>query len=169
MQRTLDDEERYVAWAVVGNPEADDPGAGVVVTNRGLWLPGRDARLGWHEIHKVIWDGQRLAIVAAREVADLGYHVMVDEPQVEYLLPEPDRVPEQVRTRVDRSIASTTVHELSGGGQVRIVARRVSGVNGLRWTVRYSDGPDADRDEVAAATAALVAEAMASIEGVIRW
>ena len=35
----------------------------VVVTTRGLWLPGRD-RLGWHEIHKATWAGPRLTVIA---------------------------------------------------------------------------------------------------------
>ena len=49
LRPALDRDERVLAWAMAG-----DAAVVAVATNRGLWLPGRD-RLGWHEIHKVIW------------------------------------------------------------------------------------------------------------------
>ena len=42
-----------------------------------------------------------------------------------------------------------------------MVARRVPGVDGLTWHVRYDDGTDADRPRGGAATDELVAEAAA--------
>jgi hypothetical protein len=160
----LDREERVVAWAGA-------TGDGVlVVTNYGVWLPGSSPspvipsrtagggeRIGWHEIHKVTWSGRQLTVVAAHEVATGdGYVVVADLPPVACTLLDPDRVPEQVRARVNRSIAVTTHHPLPGGGGVRVVARRVPGVNGLRWTVRYDDGVDPTAPGVAEATAELV-------------
>src|SRR5262249_58357175 len=124
-------DERIVAWA---GATGDDV---VVATNFGLWLPGATQRLGWHEIHKATWSGRQLALVAAREAAEVdGYAVMEELPAQVVMLLDPDRVPEQVRVRVNRSVAYTSHHPLPGGGGVRVVARRVSGVNGLRWTVR---------------------------------
>ena len=40
-----------------------EPGPGaVVVTTRGLFLPGRE-RLGWHQIHKASWANPKLTVV----------------------------------------------------------------------------------------------------------
>jgi hypothetical protein len=147
-------DERVVAWA---GATGDDV---VVVTNLGLWLPETTERLGWHEIHKATWSGRQLALVAAREVAhDDGYAVMEDLPPLVVTLLDPDKVPEQVRARVNKSVAYTSHHPLPDGGGVRVVARRVSGVNGLRWTVRYDQGVDHNQPGVAKATEELVAQA----------
>ena len=148
-------DERIVAWA---GATGDDV---VVVTNLGLWLPGATERLGWHEIHKATWSGRQLALVAAREVAhDDGYAVMEDLPPLVVTLLDPDKVPEQVRARVTKSVAYTSHHQLPGGG-VRVAARRVPGRDGLRWTVRYDPGTP----PVPEAAAAFVAHGLASITG----
>jgi hypothetical protein len=73
-------------------------------------------------------------------------------------LAEPDDVPLRVRERVTKSVAYTVHHELPGGGGVRVVARRVPGIDGVTWHVRFDDGTDAADEEVAAATAELVAQ-----------
>jgi hypothetical protein len=134
-----------------------------VVTNLGLWLPGIDgsARLGWHEIHKATWSGRALLVVPAREVATHDtYTEMEDREPLSLTLLEPDRVPDQVRVRVTKSVAYTSHHALPGGG-VRVVGRRVPGVDGLRWTVRYDPGTPAAPDAVAE----LVARGRASVTG----
>ena len=150
--------ERVVAWAGATGD------ALVVATNLGLWLPvatGFAPRLGWHEIHKATWSGRSLRLVPARAVAAHEGHVeMADEEPIEVTLLDPDRVPEQVRARVDRSIAYTQHHRLAGGG-VRVVARRVPGRDGLRWTVRYDPGTAPAPDAVAV----LVEQARAAITG----
>jgi hypothetical protein len=153
----LGPEERVVAW---GGATGGDV---LVATNHGLWLPGADGRLGWHQIHRATWSGRQLSLVAAREVAVAdGYAVMADAPPVVHTLLDPDRVPEQVRARVTRSIAYTAHHRLPAGGGVRVVARRVPGVDGLRWTVRF-DRPDDDTAEARKVTAELVAQGRASL------
>jgi hypothetical protein len=137
----LDHDERVVAWAAV------DHGEVVVATNRGLFLPGRP-RLGWHEIHKATWTGRALTVLPAVVVAEEpGYDVVVDLPAVTYTLLDPGDVPHQVRARVTRSVAYTSHHSVPGGG-LRVVARRVSGVDGLWWTVRFDPGTDLDQPEV---------------------
>jgi hypothetical protein len=155
----LDRDERILAWAGTAASAANE--AVVVVTNFGLWLPGitGSARLGWHEIHKATWSGRALLVVPAREGdSHETYAEMVDEDTVSITLLDPDKVPEQVRTRVTKSVAYTSHHALPGGG-VRIAARRVPGQDGLRWTVRYDPGTppaaDAVADLVAAARAAI--------------
>ena len=159
----LDKGERWLAWA----RSADDPGRAVVVTTLGLWLPGR-ARLGWHQIHKATWSGSRLTVIPSVPVGDPvpldgagSYAVLADDEPVTVTLTEPGDVPAEVRTRVTRSVAYTAHHPVPGGG-VRVVGRRVSGVNGLAWHVRYDDGTPYDDPAVVAATSQLVAEAIAA-------
>lgn len=148
----LERDERILAWA-----DAAD-GQVVVVTNRGLRLPGRPL-LGWHEVHKAAWSGRELQITASEVVQERAdYLVVVDLPMVSYLLLEPGEVPDQVRARVTKSVAHTSYHLMPGGG-VRIVARRVSGVDGLRWTARYDAGTVADAEPVVQVTDELVARA----------
>ncbi|HZN77831.1 MAG TPA: hypothetical protein VFC00_39980 [Micromonosporaceae bacterium] len=143
----LDRDERVVAWAAV------DRGDVVVATDRGLFLPGR-SRLGWHEIHKATWSGRALSVLPAEVVAEEpGYAVVEDLPAVTYTLLEPGDVPHQVRARVTKSVAYTSHHPVPGGG-LRVVARRVSGVDGLWWTVRFDPGTDRDRPETSALVAA---------------
>jgi hypothetical protein len=88
------------------------------------------------------------------------YAEMVDEDTVSVTLLDPDKVPEQVRARVTKSVAYTSHHPVPGGG-VRIVARRVPGEDGLRWTARYDARTPAAPDVVAE----LVAAARAAITG----
>ncbi|GIH16942.1 hypothetical protein [Rugosimonospora africana] len=166
---SLERDERILAWAEVGGDGA------LVATNRGLWPPrgngtaGADteppARLGWNEIHKATWTGEKLEIIAAR-VADHGdgYDVVEDLPTIGFPLAEPRELPGEVRARVTRSVGPSTHHPLPGGGGVRVAARRVPGVNGLRWTVRYDPGVDHDDPVVREVTAQLVAQARASVE-----
>jgi hypothetical protein len=147
----LEPDERILAWA-----RAAEDGV-VVATNRGLWLPGL-SRLGWHEIHKAVWSGRELVVTPATVVDERdGYTVVADQPILSTLLVDPGDVPDQVRTRVTRSVAYTEHHQLPEGGGVRVVARRVSGVDGLAWTVRYDPGTPVDQaavdDLVAAARA----------------
>lgn len=155
----LEPDERVLAWAAVAT------GDGVVVaTNRGLWLPGRAHRLGWHELHKAIWSGRELSITPAERIEErAGYLVVGDLPVETYLLIEPGDVPDQIRTRVTRSVAYTAHHRLDGGG-VRVAARRVTGVDGLTWTVRYDEGTPAADPAVGAMTDELVAGARATTQ-----
>jgi hypothetical protein len=152
----LDQDERVLAWAESG-------GGVVVATNRGLWLPERD-RLGWHEIHKAAWSGRELTVTAATVVEEQeGYTVVADKLPLSYLLLDPGDLPHQVRARVTKSVAYTEHHALPDGG-VRVVARRVSGIDGLTWTARYDPdtppAPEPVADLVAAARASVGAAAL---------
>jgi hypothetical protein len=154
----LEREERVVAWAQTPSGEV------VVATNRGLFLPGRPGRLGWHQIHKAVWSGRELLVTPAQTVEQReGYLVAEDLPSEAHLLIEPHDLPRQVYTRVTRSVAYTIHHPVPGGGGVRVVARRVSGVDGLTWTVRYDPGTDRDSPAVRQRTAELVAQAQAAV------
>ncbi|GAA1745407.1 hypothetical protein [Luedemannella helvata] len=150
----LERDERVLGWA-----RTTDDGT-VVTTNRGLWLPGRAERLGWHEIHKATWDNPRLTITPGAPVGDGdGYTIMADQPPIRVSLTDPGDVPSQINTRVTRSVAVSTHHTLAAGGAVRVVGRRVPGVDGVTWHVRYDEGTDAHDPLVVLQTAQLVAEA----------
>ncbi|MEE6263528.1 hypothetical protein [Plantactinospora sonchi] len=150
----LDRDERVLDWARVG-----DGTETVVVTDRGLWLPDREGRLGWHEIHKAVWSGRELAVTPAEPVGERAdYRVLADGEVRTYLLLDPGEVPHQVRARVTRSVAYTAHHRLPAGG-VRVAARRVPGVDGLTWTVRYDPGTPSDDAAVVEETDQLVSVA----------
>ncbi|MEV1143372.1 hypothetical protein [Micromonospora sp. NPDC049799] len=152
----LQADERVLAWAAAGNGEGDGV---VVATNLGLWLPGRGHRLGWHDVHKAVWSGRELTVTPAERIAERdGYLVVADSPAETYLLLDPGELPHQVRARVTRSVAYTQQHPVPGGAG-RIAARRVPGVDGVTWTVRFEPGTPADDPEVLAETDRLVAAA----------
>ena len=158
LRPALEAEERVLSWAFVG-----EPGEQVLVaTNRGLWLPGGE-RLGWHEIHKVAWSGRELLVTPAETAQRRdGYTVQVDAPVRGFLLLEPGELPDQVRTRMTRSVAYTSHHPLPPHGGVRVVGRRVSGVDGLSWAVRYDSGTPVDAEPVLNVTNELVQAAQAA-------
>jgi hypothetical protein len=174
-------EERVVAWAgasgdgaVVGTSGdgavvGTSGGGGVmVVTNLGLWLPGAAERLGWHEIHKVNWSSPRLTVIGAREVSRAERYVTVEDgPPTRYTLAGPGRVPEQVRARVTRSVAFSEHYPLPVGGGVRVVGRRVPGIDGVSWAVRYDEGTDSGADQVRGLTETYVARAVLAHGGAI--
>jgi hypothetical protein len=146
----LEPDERVIAWAAVSG------GGYVVATNRGLWLPARPERLGWHQIHKAVWSGRELTVTPAQVVAERDrFTEVADLPEETFLLLDPGDVPQQVRTRVTGSVTYTSHHRLPTGG-VRVAARKVSGVDGLTWTARYDPGTPVS-PEVVAQTSTLVA------------
>jgi hypothetical protein len=155
----LDRDERILAWAETGD------GGALVATNRGLWLPLEPpARLGWHEVHRARWTGEKLEVTAARVAGHgPGYDVVEDLPTVGFSLVEPGALPAEVQARVTRSVGPSTHHPLPGGGGARVVARRVPGVDGLHWTVRYDPGVDPDDALVQETTGQLVAQARAGV------
>jgi hypothetical protein len=142
-------DERVLAWARAG------AGAVVVATNHGLHLPGYES-LGWHEIHKAAWNGRELTITPGAVVEERAdYLVTADQPPVTVAVPEPGDLPYVVRTRVTRSVSFTSHHLVPGGG-VRVIARRVPGVDGMSWAVRYDQGTDPAGPGVVDATDQLV-------------
>lgn len=123
--------ERIVAWATV-------PGERVVVATTGaLWLPQTNQgtplrRIGWERVDKATWREGTLAIVEADVVDEL---LLVDRAPVAVVLADPREVPAEVRRRVEASVAHSRVVAVTGG-QIRVVARRVPGLDGLSWWVR---------------------------------
>lgn len=160
----LEPGERVVSWA----PTRD--GRVVAATTLGLWLPGDGglARLGWHDVHKATWEDGSLTVVGSREgaVSDggsaLAATVVEDVPPVVVRLAEPRDLPPEVRTRVTRSVGYSSHHALPGGG-VRVVGRRVPGVDGLSWVLRFDPETDPDDEQVRRAAAEALATARATV------
>jgi len=113
----------------------------VAATNCGLWLPsGAQWRcVGWHEVVKAAWSSDGLTVVEG-PIAESG--LVSDRPAVVVPLDEPRNLPSVTRSRVEHSIARSEPVTVPGG-IARLVARRVPGVDGIRWTARIDDStPD---------------------------
>ena len=158
----LDPDERVVSWA----PAA---GGAVVATPLGLWLPGVPDRLPWHLIDKATWRNNVLTLIPA---VDPGDGVLVEQPPRSVRLEQPRDIPETVRVRIERAIAFTRHHPLPGadgtGGTgvrrgVRVVGRRVPGVDGVSWQLVFDAGVDRDDPAVRAAASAYVDQARAEV------
>jgi len=160
----LEPGERAVSWAVTRD------GATVAATTLGLWLPAEGGlwRLGWHEVHRAVWEEGRLTVVGSRAVlgddrlAALGAAVVEDAEPVVLRLAEPRDLPPEVRTRVTRSVGYSTYHPLPGGG-VRVVGRRVPGRDGLSWVLRFDPGTDRDDERVRRGAGEALATALATV------
>lgn len=149
MLARLEPHERVLTWATL------DDGGILLATQRGLWRPedGEPRRLEWHRINKATWREGTLEVIEAVEVEP---GVIEDSRPMIYELTARRDLPNTVRQRVTNSVASTIHHPLPGGGGVRIVARRVSGVDGPQWSVRYDRGTDRHDPGVRARVAELL-------------
>jgi hypothetical protein len=161
LRPAFDSGERVLAWTPAGDERV------VVVSNRGLWLPDRP-RLGWHEIHKATWADGVLTVTGSSLVAAASgddYSIVTDAPPVRITLADPGKVPQRVRERVTASVAYTSLYPGPGGGSARVVGRRVSGRDGLIWSVRFEGAAVQGQDDpaVRAAVDQFVAEAKSSI------
>jgi hypothetical protein len=142
--------ERVLAWALTPS------GTAVIATNLRLWVAGSGTQ--WNEISKATWDGNALTVVGSKVVEERdGYSVIADQEPVRLVLTDPGHLPHEVRQRVTASVRHPARHEVDGTG-FWLAARRVPGVDGLSWIVRYDSAADAASSEVIALTDELVAE-----------
>lgn len=98
-------------------------------------------RLPWESIVSAKWAGEALTITTAVEVAP---QIMKRQPPITLALPEPADLPRVVRQRVDRSVAASYRRPLAKAATVLLVARRVSGQDGLLWYAVFDRDSDAD-------------------------
>lgn len=146
----LDKDERVQAWA-----EATDRSY-LVATRRGLHLTkGEETRLlGWHEITKAVWREGQLTVV---ESAELDDSEIMDLPPWTVELREPGTLAVVIRQRVEASVVITR-QERVAGGSVRIVGRKVAGVDGLLWQFRADADLDTGDPRIRAAVLEVVGE-----------
>jgi hypothetical protein len=151
----LDRDERILAWAESGS-------AAVVATNRGLWLPDMP-RMAWHEVHKATWNDGTLTVIGSSAEQLDGFALVSDVAPVSVTLDDPGTLPRRVRERVTASVSLSTLHQLPGGGAARVIGRRVSGQDGLTWSVRLERVQDEKDPAVRALIADLVTSAKSAI------
>lgn len=166
----LGEDERVVGWGFL------DDGDAVLATQRGLWIPEQNEtgvgrrRIDWHRVSKASWSSGSLLVVEGRIADD----VVVDEQEptagelrdlapIALRLREPRNLPPTVRKRVDHSVAYSTHHPIPPVGGVRVVARRVSGRDGLEWTVRYDEGTDSSDPWVEALVTTMLADSKVAV------
>lgn len=126
----LDSDEHVVAVAEVRS------GGHLVVTNRGIWFPGAEERIGWHLVSKATWaDGAMTFVVATEE--DLGKAFLLhDGPPRRFALGEPGKVPKAVHERVTQSIVSRERARMPDGREAWMLERRVPGRDGVVRQIR---------------------------------
>jgi hypothetical protein len=151
----LERNERVLAWALT---TSDTP---VIATNLGLRIAA--VPTPWDRISRAVWDGSALAVTPSVVVEEReGYCVIADQEPIRLVLPNPGHLPHEVRQRVIASVRHPAHHELDGGA-LWLAARRVPGVNGLSWIVRYDAETDASSPEVIAETDELVQETRSKV------
>ena len=145
---------------VTASAETTD-GSVVVCTRRGLWrVEGQVVdRLGWERVAKAKLDGGRLTITGIVEVAVWadGTSVVTDAEPVEYRFERPNKVTDQVHTRVRRSVAASRHLPWPGGGGW-VALRRIPGRDGLHPQLRLDPGADPAAPGLAQAVAAVLSE-----------
>jgi len=126
-------------------------GSWAVGTDRALHLAD-GLELGWHQVDSARWVGDDSVL----EVVTLP-EGMTPPQTYRIELPDPGQLPELVRERVTSSIVVSERVVLAGGAGARIIARRVPGGEGVRWSVIYEEGVSRSDPRLQAATREAVA------------
>ncbi len=132
-------------------------------------------RLLWEFIVSAKWSGDVLTLTAAEEVAaqktsgqaEPGHHlgrgkIMKRLAPITLPLRESGDLPRVVRQRVDRSVAISHRRPLSSGTTVLLVARRISGRDGLLWYAVFDRDSEADDPQARQQATALLESAAAA-------
>jgi hypothetical protein len=125
--RALAPAERHLGWAL-----AED-GTPLVATPTSLYAG--ELVLPWAQVAKVSWVPPLLAVREVSPVEDAG-------TEHRFVLADDERLAEVVRTQVTSSVAWSDVRRLQPAGKVRVVGRRVPGVDALHWQVVWLEGTD---------------------------
>ena len=132
----LDRDERVVSWATAAD------GGAVLATPLGLWLPGRPSG-------SAVAPGRQGDLAGGRAHGRRGpvtpaTACWTELPPRSVRIAVPRDLPQTVRVRVERTIASTRHYPLAAGGGVRVVGRRVPGQDGVGWQLVFDQGVDRD-------------------------
>ncbi|GAC1327366.1 MAG: hypothetical protein NVSMB13_13600 [Mycobacteriales bacterium] len=146
--------EHIGAWAALRG------GGALAATDPGLFYAesGQFRLLRWADIETATWREGLLTVVEASEVFGSGRRHA-------FALDEPQQLPEEVRTRVEASIALSQHHRLAAAGRrgVRVVARRQPHSIALRWALVYDAGVDRSDPAVVTQAKELLAQAKGSV------
>ena len=146
--RAVSLDERRLAWALTTT------GTPVIATSSALHLP--DRVLAWTQIAKVAWAPPVLMVREVADVEDAG-------PAYRLELETEDSLAEVVRAQVTSSVAWSDVRRLQPAGKVRIVGRRVAGVDALLWQVVWLEGTDPTDPQLRSQADVLVAALRGSL------
>ena len=139
--------ERVLAWGTIRSAT----GGYAVATDQALYLPEM-IRLPWEQITKATWGDDFVLVVEGRLVApgearrdghaapvgpDRSWRVAIDDPHA---------LPTVVYERVTSTIVVSERVVLQGDRGARVVGRRAG--DGVRWTVTFDPGLDAEDPEL---------------------
>lgn len=119
----------------------------------------RGRRLPWERIVSAKWAGDVLTVTVAQEIAP---EIMKRLPPITVPLPDSGDLPRVVRQRVDRSVAISHRRPLSSGATVLLVARRISGRDGLLWYAVFDQDAQADDPQARQEATAMLESAAAA-------
>jgi hypothetical protein len=141
----LEPDERIVSWADT------DSGEVVAATTRGLRWPADDGPelIEWHLVARAEWTEHGLILTPSRIDDDV---FLVDLPRRRVRLSVPRDLPPTIRKRVEANVVRSE-RAMIATGAVRFVARRVPGVDGVRWWAWFEPGVRPSADDLAAARA----------------
>lgn len=125
--RSLDLPERRLAWAVT------DLGDPLVATPTSLYV-GSDP-VAWVDVEKASWQPPTLVVTEVAEVEGQGRRRA-------FTLAEDDGLAQVVHAQVTGSVAWSDRRRLDGGGAVRLVGRRVPGLEVLQWQAVWERAED---------------------------
>lgn len=135
-------------------------------TGDGLWVIGTDRALhlsdgvvlGWHQVDQARWldadNALEVVTLPAGTTPAQSYRIEI---------PVPGLLPELVRERVTSNIVASERVLLTGRAGARIVARRLPGEEGVRWSVIYDEGVTSSDPEVQSAARDVVARPRARL------
>jgi hypothetical protein len=146
--RALAPSERRLAWGL------SDDGTPLVATPTSLYAG--ELALPWTSVAKVAWQPPLLTLREVAPVEETG-------PLHRFALAEDHGLAEVVRAQVTSSVAWSDVRRLEPRGKVRVVGRRVPGVDALLWQVVWLDGTDPSDAALAAQADAHVAALRGSL------
>jgi hypothetical protein len=139
--------DRRSGWALT------EDGEPVVATTLGLLLPGR-ALVPWADVERATW--QR-PVLQVRELAPGAAPVSGTGRVTMLRLTEDDGgLPQLVHAGVTGSVAWSTRVRFEPAGGARVVGRRQSGSDDLRWQTVYDEGTDTADPRVRAQAQAFV-------------
>jgi hypothetical protein len=126
--------EKVVAWGSTPGADATQT-LFTAATDRALYLQEIGERLPWDRISKATWEEPWLELVVVDEAGQPARLVRVG-------IDEARDLPAAVHDRVTASVVVSEHVDLGGGAGARLVARRGSDEDVIRWSIVFDSGLD---------------------------